>query len=193
MVKYLSFDNPSFALRYSFWCKWQGHNLRHPLLNFGFTTYKYWTVELLKLSLSFSSFPDFKCETLKGYICQFVNGFFPLPFWGFPQTIHLVLKQKIILTSMRSSPMCRKNPHSLAKLPIHNHSPTHCNVPPISDKRVWTVLDSCIALAHVHTDGIDNIFLQFSTTATNDPQSWCGFEVLLKLLQKCFPSLKFHS
>jgi hypothetical protein len=30
MVKYLSFHNSSFALRY-FQCKWQGHSMTHPL------------------------------------------------------------------------------------------------------------------------------------------------------------------
>ncbi len=36
MVKYLSFRNSSFALRY-FLCKWQGHSVTHPLF-LGFQT-----------------------------------------------------------------------------------------------------------------------------------------------------------
>jgi hypothetical protein len=31
MVKYLSFHNFSFALRFIFQCKWQGHNVTHTL------------------------------------------------------------------------------------------------------------------------------------------------------------------
>jgi len=156
MVKYLSFHNSSFALRYSFWCKWQGHNLTHPLLNFGFTTYNYWTVELLKLSLSFSYFPDLKCETLKGYICQFVKGFFPSALFRISSNYSSSSQAENHFDKHEKLTHVQKKSHNLAKLPIHNHSPTQCNVPPhpISDKRVWTVLDSCIAFAHVHANGI---------------------------------------
>jgi hypothetical protein len=35
MVKYLSFHNSSFALRYFFYCKWQGHGVTHPLFWYG--------------------------------------------------------------------------------------------------------------------------------------------------------------
>jgi hypothetical protein len=33
MVKYLSFHNSSFALRYFLKCKWQGHSVTHPLFS----------------------------------------------------------------------------------------------------------------------------------------------------------------